>query len=834
MTSLKERLDSAKSPSAVSINWVPLQERGVLRLEGGTPFDLDARLQINQVLRSVHGASLQKTVIQDPVPAGLSYTGVKISFQEWDNTFQQAVNDQKVLSQRLVYHYQSHGIAPPDDVHGKLARLGVNPLPPPVDGISHLYGAVTFRQHPFNARRVTRWMQEPEKPEGNYIEPPAYLPDRHSKSIADIQKWTKFEEEKKEIRRKLVAAENVIFLMEKAGPEIADLEARKDSDTFQAPIYTEPKGTIEVCYRSTKELPSHVHAYLSKLYLQYRGELLWYAPQEAVKDGKVQPLTDAAASKLTGLLNKKEKKLQDLKNSDREVLAWRWLIISHNTVNPKAQVKLPQHLTLGYEGRKRKPQPQNVGEDLKKHFTNLISGLQQSVAESHGKKAESPQVGDQYLLKRDVDECFASIKRSLDLILLPFVKYDEAKEVYTMGSEPLKGATMRIKEGNQILDQMGILMEGKGKIAFSSSSESYQKLFENFNDELLDSFLKYVEGEDNSPPSPDTTPTSEKKTETVVSPPDVIEEGGHILVITTESELSGLPSDTQIEYRYGRLYRWMTDVQEESSSVRPPPDQQGKKKKKQKNSPVSTTKPKPAEEGKGKMKASSSTNSDTDSKPAKKDPIVEGKNPLHVKGLPRSSKLDDEQRASLRKFFKLDEIVRPEQKVWEKMTTKEKSKFSSSRALPRWAVDAVLRDPKNLESILDGSLTKENFGTKVRTDRGKPTEGQPKTGSVAEATAAWKKVKDKYPGVGLFARPQSNEEKALKKEFDSLVEKFGKLSCFPKLGKHPSSQKSKKTSGSVSPALGSQGMDQQFALILQLVNGLALATQGKLGVDAKK
>lgn len=83
--------------------------------------------------------------------------------------------------------------------------------------------------------------------------------------------------------------------------------------------------------------------------------------------------------------------------------------------------------------------------------------------------------------------------------------------------------------------------------------------------------------------------------------------------------------------------------------------------------------------------------------------------PLRVKNVPRSSVLNEEQKTALKKHFKIDLLPEISADDWEKKTGKEKTALRKSRAIPRWAVQAVVQNPKNLKKVLKGELTKENF-----------------------------------------------------------------------------------------------------------------------------
>jgi hypothetical protein len=80
-----------------------------------------------------------------------------------------------------------------------------------------------------------------------------------------------------------------------------------------------------------------------------------------------------------------------------------------------------------------------------------------------------------------------------------------------------------------------------------------------------------------------------------------------------------------------------------------------------------------------------------------------------VPGVPRSSRLSDYQRESLRRFFNLKKPMDPAD--WEALSLKEKRAARKAMAIPRWAVTAVLQDPRNLDKVVKGTLKKGQSNT---------------------------------------------------------------------------------------------------------------------------
>lgn len=141
-------------------------------------------------------------------------------------------------------------------------------------------------------------------------------------------------------------------------------------------------------------------------------------------------------------------------------------------------------------------------------------------------------------------------------------------------------------------------------------------------------------------------------------------------------------------------------------------------------------------------------------------------NPLGVRGVPKlRATLSEGEYDSLRAFFKVPTPISPED--WDLLTNEQRVVERKKRALPRWAVTSVRSDGNNLQRILDGKITAEK-------QKGTFSKIQPK-----QAENAWKSVKGKFPGIALLERPKTTKEKNFRKEFDTLVGKYGSLNCFP-------------------------------------------------------
>jgi len=91
----------------------------------------------------------------------------------------------------------------------------------------------------------------------------------------------------------------------------------------------------------------------------------WFAPQEA-RDATGQLLPLSQRYETICLKNLRIKgPLARLTKEEKEALAWRWLVISHNHAFPKSKVLLPSKLSIAYErGKERKKQSMGTPDGL--------------------------------------------------------------------------------------------------------------------------------------------------------------------------------------------------------------------------------------------------------------------------------------------------------------------------------------------------------------------------------------------------------------------------------------------------------------------------------------
>jgi hypothetical protein len=77
----------------------------------------------------------------------------------------------------------------------------------------------------------------------------------------------------------------------------------------------------------------------------------------------------------------------------------------------------------------------------------------------------------------------------------------------------------------------------------------------------------------------------------------------------------------------------------------------------------------------------------------------------------KSDNLTEEQRADLRKFFKLQPPLPKEE--WAALSSKEKRAVSERSSIPRWATATVVQRPDLLQEIIAGRVTVDNFRNKT-------------------------------------------------------------------------------------------------------------------------
>jgi hypothetical protein len=473
----------------------------------------------------------------------------------------------------------------------------------------------------------------------------------------------------------------------------------------------------------------------------------WYAPQHAIKDGKVQPLTQEAQSWLVKNQIVKPK-VSGLSPSEKEKVAWRWLIISHNSKFPLKRVAIDKRLSLSYERRsKLRPEAASGNLDNAKITQELLSSFR-SIME--GKLSERPLEGKVLIEESSMDNFLTASHELIRWISSTYSTYSP-------------DAGFRLKDD-------------KGQ--FKSNVKRLNAWLE-----LADTFSKEKEVPAN--------PLGEFDWDEVVMPEipspqppspaiDCDAGAGHPDLEPPESffedDVDWFREDVDIlEIQEGQVY--MTKMRQgvlyNGVQATKPPASKSQKEVKGKAKALLVSPQVPKESPKG--------TSGKGGAPEKPKSPLEEENPLRVKGVAKSKALSEAQRVALRKFFELkDERIPADE--WESMDNRQRAAAMKARSIPRWASAAVLKRDSNLEDILEGKLTKDTVGDALSASLPKQKGGS------SQALEAWQKLKSDFEGVTLYRTPQTGKEKALKKRFDQLVSDYGQQKCFPKPKDHPSLQ----------------------------------------------
>jgi hypothetical protein len=665
-----------------------------------------------------------------------------------------------VLRTLVVQLQLQHGLVPDDGLKDNVSELGV-----------------VWKQHPRYPNRV--YIDTGKSGSTTTAEltlPSEWLPLERL-TIPDIQAWESYELKKKE----LLDAYSRAVTCQKVASQVTDLSRQvyeKNSKVFRGkhPEYWAllQQGTTPDASRSTlvcgqaeeaEKLLTGLSTYirypdvfcvfkprvissqvghtvhytsaddLNPQYFQYicaladQGlETTWLAPAEALDgQGSILPLSPAAESFcLAGVSGEPKGKLTP---KERAWLAWRWLILSHNDCQPAHRVTIPRKLHFGYE-RKR--------ATMKDSTVLNPKDLQAAVTQAMG----NVNLSD-YYHTADISKSFDKITGLLSKMVAPYGKWDAAGRAYETEGE-IPGGDPIVRSANNILVVMDELLtredQGVPVLPVALPEEELEKIREDLLDHLESSMWERFSKE------------ADKEEEKSSGEPLEIKVHGVSYVRTEHTDPASLPAGTVSVFQDGRLYVQVASVPLPSS---PKKKEKGKKKAEAGGVALSPTTPAP--------------------KPKKeKKPELAG-NPLGVKGNPRSSSLTEVQRTTLRKFFQLPDESVP-QEEWERLSKKEKTKARLSRSIPRWAVSAVLQHDSNLEKIVKGDLTKENFNSQVKVT---PKTSAPK-GDQVEATQSWVDTARKFKGVSLQQRPVTVREKAFKKAYSALLARYGDLPCFPK------------------------------------------------------
>jgi len=146
-----------------------------------------------------------------------------------------------------------------------------------------------------------------------------------------------------------------------------------------------PVEGIRVVHKCDHFLLQTDFAQLATFLDRHIAEPFWYAPAEALKEGKPTPLSHEAETFLIKNASNKKMKISSFDRGMKQKMAWRWLIISYNSMHPTTRVNLNPKLSVNY-GRKllggknpvketqTLPPPSEVIAALKEEFRKIVAG----------------------------------------------------------------------------------------------------------------------------------------------------------------------------------------------------------------------------------------------------------------------------------------------------------------------------------------------------------------------------------------------------------------------------------------------------------------------------
>jgi len=558
------------------------------------------------------------------------------------------------------------------------------------------------------------------------------------------------------IQSRLVAGEKLFRLR-----DIPDTVNFAESAEYTAIVSTCPLPAIDapvmgihVNYFSSKAILVDDYDRLAAFCDRHADQTLWFGPQQARDaQGALLPLDKACENLCLKHGSSKKLDLKSLDKHAKEAQAWRWLIISHNHLNRLDRVKLHPKLSVSYERKigKASPPVKEVSD-----FASLTSSLKEILASKLTQQPSGPVVSQDSLLT-----FLGTLWNAAKVFTNTYADADDSEY------------TLTVK---------------KDKVQFSPSVQRWNLIFRDadrvINGEAVEvqqfgvSDIEEAEGKLLSAPRPDT-PLDDHWEEFREEHPESFDQDGHTF-FRFDIDF--------IDIKEGQYYLTTThnDVEYHAvAGVEVGPSKTAKAKGKTAVKPLPDT-PKTApsspKNSSGKAKGAKQPN-------GKDVPPLAQENPLKVKGEPKSNSLAEVQRLSLRKFFKLEEGLVPSE-VWQSLSSKGKAEALSKRSIPKWATEAVLRDSRNLQGILEGKITKESMATLPRGPKVAVTKNS------SAALEAWLQLKQDFSGTPLLTKPVTSREKAFRKRFDTLLSEYGEQACFPRLRSAPSEQGRNRRQGS--------------------------------------
>jgi hypothetical protein len=571
---------------------------------------------------------------------------------------------------------------------------------------------------------------------------------------------------------------------------------RTASQAIALPRLTSPVTGVAIETFLNRFPPEGYEDRLLKFLDRHPSDPFWHAPPEAVVDGKVQPLAQSAQSWLMKNQSNKTLKLSALDKLAKERMAWRWLIISHNQVNPTSRVKLPPQLSVNYERKGRhtmvakRPDPptdeliRSVLAEFKK-TVNTASAPQSKDDSGSPLQEDSPAITDtsNAIDKAKVDLFVEQTFQTLASLMHGFAEYDE--QSFEFKSCPGISKTVA-RSLNSWCVSADSLLHNKEPPAIDppAAGALHSRLVElscvgcGQVFEVDEEWLGQAESAGLPFTCDSCAETSRSDGPSGQSGPlDSFEdEEGRMWI---QEDLDPFP------FKEGEV---LLKMEKDGISylakqvTKPKPDPKGKGKAKEGvQLPSKPAVPTPPSKPPGNPVKTGEKAETKGGQPGKASPLTE-ENPLRVKAEPASRALSDDQRKSLRKFFKLTEGLVPPLE-WSQMDSKQRARALKERSIPRWATAAVLRRPENLELILKGTLTKDTVGEVLAA-----TPSGSKPYATGQAVESWTALRNDFRGVTLYREPVTAKERAFKKRFDQLVADYGEQKVFPRPKERPDRQ----------------------------------------------
>jgi hypothetical protein len=774
MSNIALSLESQQTPSPIGINWIPLADRSVLALEGGTAGDLDFRFRLNAVLRSTRKATAKKAVLRGSKKATLSFQNTRlVPTADLEALLEAISDDQRTLRIQIVQLYKRYGKTVPSRYFGDLDEGSVLP-----DGFEMLDQMVSASDK--KSLKYISAMQELEKVLAQKEE----QWHRNVLTRALAEKTLTNATATMEARNAKLIAE-----LNQSVPRPTDEEsARRQKEVFStAPV---PKIMpsvvgIEVHYSSSMDILHQDFDRLASFIERHPEETRWVAPQEARDtEGRLLPLSQKCEAICRKNLTIKGP-ISKLTKEEKEALAWRWLIISHNHVNKADKVTLPPKLSISYERNVGQSKPASSHALTEASLAKVMEEFRKSIATPN----PTPITREPMVPLKEVEAFAATV-------------WEATKAQLHFGCDAVGGSRFQPKVGkekayhdqcvrwNKVLDAADTLMEHH-KLSYPTVEDFLPSELDRHVDDFIVNYTSSTVGEESQQ---ETYPDEEW----LSNHPEFIERDG----------VTFFRSDIEIlDVSEGQEFRTVVHNGEQYYCVQGTPAGPAKGIKARGKTPARPHSPpaKPKESGK--------------SEKPKGSPLKE-ENPLKVKGEAKSKALSDGQRETLRTYFKLKQERVPSD-VWNSLDNKGRKQAMAERSIPRWASEAVLRSANNLQLIVEGKLTKENAQTAPRSPKAsvaKPT---------AQAMEAWQQLKADFKGTPLYRSPVTAKEKAFKKRFDQLVASYGEQPCFPKLRERPDQQGRSSSRGGTSQGAGRQGQGGDFLEMAKAFGEIARAFSGR-------